>query len=361
MGKYDLNNIVPFEAIPVGEILLDEIKARGIKQKELAKKMQMSASVLNEILSNKRRLNAEYAYAFEVALGIPASELLGLQADYELNLIKIRERDIKSKEADVTLSEYDKYFDIKTFIKKFDLGNLWPTEIVAFLRDILGLPAPTHIQPNFSGHFKKSEMVGVDERMINTWTVLANYEASRFNIAGEFDKSLKDEVVAKIVEVLHTNKNTMCSVKDILSGYGIGFGHVEKIDGASIDGYSTHINGKPCIVVTKRFDRIDNLAFTVMHELGHIYLHDADSRISIIGYSSDSKEEKEANAFACEKLIPKKVWNKIPEVEINPYLIQKVYTKWAEENNLNKWIVLGRISHDTGMYMFRKDSSRSIS
>lgn len=361
MGKYDLSNIVPFEAFPVGEILLDEIKARGIKQKELAKKMEMSASVLNEILSGKRRLNAEYAYAFEMALGIPAEELLGLQADYDLNIIRIRERDMKEKEANLILSEYNRYFDIKTIIKSFNLGGSLNTEVVTFFKDVLNLPTPTHIQPVFAGCFRKSETVGLDERMINTWVILANHKASQLNISGAFDKSLMDEVVAKIVAVLHTNKDTMSSIEQILSNYGIGFGHVEKIEGASIDGYSTFINGVPYIAVTKRFDRIDNLAFTVMHELGHIYLHNAESRISIVGYSSDSKEEKEANAFACEKLIPKKVWNKAPEVGLNPYVIQKVYTKWADVNNLNKWIVLGRISHDTGMYMFKKDSSRSIS
>lgn len=361
MGKYDLSNIVPFEAFPVGEILLDEIKARGIKQKELAKKMEMSASVLNEILSGKRRLNAEYAYAFEMALGIPAEELLGLQADYDLNVIRIRERDMAEKEANLILNEYNQYFDIKTIIKSLNLGNCMNTEIVAFFKSVLKLPAPTHIQPSFTGCFKKSEAVGLDERMINTWVVLANYKASQLSISGSFDKAAMDEVASKLASVFHTNKDTIQSVEKILSGYGIGFGCVEKINGASIDGYSTFINGVPFIIVTKRYDRIDNLAFTVMHELGHIYLHNAESRISIVDYSSDAKEEKEANAFACEKLIAKKVWTKAPEVELNPYIIQRVYTKWATENNLNKWIVLGRISHETGMYKFKKDSSRSIS
>ena len=45
---------------------------------------------------------------------------------------------------------------------------------------------------------------------------------------------------------------------------------------------------------------------------------------------------------------------------INPFLIQRDYTKWAIDNNINKWIVLGRISKETGMYRFKSDSYRKV-
>lgn len=47
-------------------------------------------------------------------------------------------------------------------------------------------------------------------------------------------------------------------------------------------------------------------------------------------------------------------------VTANPLSIQKQYAKWAEEVGVNKWIVLGRISKETGMYKFKTDSSRNI-
>jgi HTH-type transcriptional regulator/antitoxin HigA len=47
-------------------------------------------------------------------------------------------------------------------------------------------------------------------------------------------------------------------------------------------------------------------------------------------------------------------------VPLNPYVIQKKYTQWAKSKGLNPWIVLGRVSHETGMYRFTSDSSRSI-
>ena len=44
-----------------GEMIKDEIAARGITQKELAKQMGVSYTVFNEILNGKRPVTTEYA------------------------------------------------------------------------------------------------------------------------------------------------------------------------------------------------------------------------------------------------------------------------------------------------------------
>ena len=95
-------------------------------------------------------------------------------------------------------------------------------------------------------------------------------------------------------------------------------------------------------------DKIDNLAFAVMHELGHIKNHDNEfCRVNLEDYDHESPEEKAANAFAANALIPDAIWKKIPEVQLYPAQIQRLYTAWAEQNGYNKWIALGRISHET--------------
>ena len=74
----------------------------------------------------------------------------------------------------------------------------------------------------------------------------------------------------------------------------------------------------------------------------------------------NTKEEQEANAFAAEALIPDDKWADAPVVSLNPVEIQQKYSKWAREKHLNKWIVLGRISYLTGIYMFKSDKTREI-
>lgn len=97
MGKYNLNKVVPFRAVTVGEILTEELKARGIKQKDFADQAGVNVSVLNEILNGKRSVNLEYALAFESVLGIPTSDWLALQAEYDLTVIRIKEKEMLSQ------------------------------------------------------------------------------------------------------------------------------------------------------------------------------------------------------------------------------------------------------------------------
>ena len=55
------NNMVSSMLIHPGEMIKDEIMARGITQKDLAQKMGVSYTVFNEILNGKRPVTTENA------------------------------------------------------------------------------------------------------------------------------------------------------------------------------------------------------------------------------------------------------------------------------------------------------------
>ncbi len=82
------NNMTSSELIHPGEIIKEEIIERGITQKELARQMEVSYTVFNEILNGKRPVTTEYALLLEAALGIDANIWIGLQADYNMQRIK---------------------------------------------------------------------------------------------------------------------------------------------------------------------------------------------------------------------------------------------------------------------------------
>ena len=82
------NNMVSSMLIHPGEMIKDEIMARGITQKDLAQKMGVSYTVFNEILNGKRPVTTEYALLLEAALGTDANIWLGLQADYNMQKMK---------------------------------------------------------------------------------------------------------------------------------------------------------------------------------------------------------------------------------------------------------------------------------
>lgn len=78
-------------AIHPGEMIKDEIDARGLTQKKLAEQMEVSPTVLNEVLNGKRPVSTEYALMLEAVLGIDAGIWLRLQLDYNLQMTKKNE------------------------------------------------------------------------------------------------------------------------------------------------------------------------------------------------------------------------------------------------------------------------------
>lgn len=82
------NNMMSSMLIHPGEMLKEEIEARGITQKDLSKRMGVSYTVFNEILNGKRPITTEYALLLEAALGIDAGIWLRLQADYNMQKAK---------------------------------------------------------------------------------------------------------------------------------------------------------------------------------------------------------------------------------------------------------------------------------
>jgi HTH-type transcriptional regulator/antitoxin HigA len=83
----------PDIAIPPGEYLAEEIEARGISQKELAKRMGRPLNAINEIINGKKAITAETALQLEgVMPEIPARFWLNLETDYQLTKVLITKR-----------------------------------------------------------------------------------------------------------------------------------------------------------------------------------------------------------------------------------------------------------------------------
>lgn len=355
----------PYMATHPGTILRYELEDRKISQKDFADMIGMQKSHLNELIKGKRPMTKFVADKIEEVLGISAVSLVNLQTQYEYDTKVIEQRGIKELEAQNTLSLYNEIFDVRILFKRIGGRMFTAVQQVQFITETLNLPHPAELKLETSGMFRKSAKTGQDPRLLMTWKLLAEAKAKKQQVARPFNKECKNDVVIALVRALHNNHSTESTVKKILSEAGIVFCIEEKVDKASVDGYSYIENGTPYIILTRRYDRIDNFAFALMHEIGHIYLHYLDGsrnncKLSIPDYNNESAEEKEANAFAANALIPNEEWKNAPKVRVNPTTIQSKYTQWSTEKGLNKWIVLGRISYETGMYKFRSDESRKI-
>jgi addiction module HigA family antidote len=69
-----------------GEVLAQELEARGLKKSAFAMKIGVYPSHFNDLLKGKRDISARIALRIEQELGIAAEFWLGLQMDYDLHL-----------------------------------------------------------------------------------------------------------------------------------------------------------------------------------------------------------------------------------------------------------------------------------
>lgn len=110
--------LTPFVTTHPGELIRDELKERGMTQRQLSVQTGIKASVLSEIVNGKRSVSLNVAIALEKALGIPAQLWMNLQSQYNLDKIGIAERANSQETFSVTIPSKDKNL-LQELVRKF--------------------------------------------------------------------------------------------------------------------------------------------------------------------------------------------------------------------------------------------------
>ena len=110
--------ISPSVATHPGEMIKDELKERGITQKQLAAETGIKPSVLSETINGKRSVSLNVAVALEKALGIPADIWMNLQTRYNLDTANIAERDNQREKVSITIPVRDRSL-LQELVRKF--------------------------------------------------------------------------------------------------------------------------------------------------------------------------------------------------------------------------------------------------
>ena len=110
--------LTPFVATHPGEMIKDELKERGMTQKQLADETGIKTSVLSETINGKRSISLNVAVALEKALDIPADVWMNMQTQYDLDKANIAKREDMHETVAVTIPIKDRNL-LKELVKKF--------------------------------------------------------------------------------------------------------------------------------------------------------------------------------------------------------------------------------------------------
>jgi HTH-type transcriptional regulator/antitoxin HigA len=343
-------------AIHPGEILADELEFAGISQLELAKLIDEHKSVISEVVNGKRRLSADLAVKLEAALDLTAEHWNNLQAAYDLDLARMQQRGntqlaaaaiIRDLRIFVPISELrkrgvlidDAVADVTRLFSLYQVDN--PQELKALVeskRDAFAL-------------FRRSEKLQTDPVKLTAWVMLA-HEAARRQVAAAFVVGIDPQpLLADIHQILVRNQNVIPTLQERLATAGIKLAIVTHLPQTPVDGMAWWCEESKCpaIALTLRHHRLDNLIFTLFHELGHIFLHlqkrDGPCEYLDLEQEEDGlpQAELEANAWATKQLVPEAL---LEQFLTSKQRMQEQYLfEIAREARVNPVILLGQRCH----------------
>jgi hypothetical protein len=122
---------------------------------------------------------------------------------------------------------------------------------------------------------------------------------------------------------------------------GVAVVFVKEIPGAGVSGVTRWITkDKALIQLSLKYKSDDLLFFSFFHEAGHVYLH-AKKKVFVEVGQRDSVEEREADGFASDILIPDDRTRALHFLKNRSDIIA-----YARMLNIAPGIVVGRMQHD---------------
>lgn len=369
MTHFDFSEAIPFKAIHAGVYIKDELDARGMQQKELAKMTGIQTSILNDIIKGKRDLTAEHSVLIGKALNINDEFFYNLQKQYDIDRARLSER-VAQQAAAITIWNVLRQFISEKFFKKMGVLSSDIKKDVEKMFEIFGVNNLEEFlvlqkQESMIAYYKKSEKLATNETDLFSWKYYSMYEAKKTHLAVTFDKQNIDSLCDELNVIFAENIDVVNRIRVACEKKGVKFLTVKKEGQVPVDGMSFWQGENPAIVLTMRRSTIDNFAFAMMHELGHVMLHLSVGDKVFVNISDDVKEniyEQEADGFARNKLIPAEKWKIFCQQtkNVSPYQIQSHILRFSKENGINAQVVLGRYMFDTHCYNVRSMFKRNI-
>ncbi|NHM02444.1 HigA family addiction module antitoxin [Flavobacterium difficile] len=348
------NQNIPFEATHPGILIKDELEFReDIKQKDLAELLGVKPSFLNEIIKGKRPITADLAILLEKTLEIPADYWMKFQSQYEIDCARIKEKNINKIKLIELWNIIKEYVPVNYFKKQGYLSekleeNITKIKLIYSINTIDDL-VNIFATKKFA-FYKKSEKLKIDDKNMIAWNSLAEFEAKN-QLINTFNFDNIEQLTKNLNNIFFENNNTLTKVKDVLNQFGVKFLAIEKLEKTPVDGYSFWSENNPAIAVTLRHSRIDNFAFTIMHEIGHIALHlknNKEQKFLDLTHKEVNHFETEANEFAQKKLITENCWEDIITnyIPLNDEKIVEISNRY----NIHPAIILGRVCYEMDYY-----------
>ena len=259
-------------AIPPGEVLAEEIEARGMTQRELAARLGRPPQVVNEIIRGKKAITPDTAIGLCKVLGIEASFWVNLESDYQMTLARER-----NKQAQLAEEQWLKEYPVGGMIKLgwIEAGRDKASRLRA-LTNFLGVASiePRVYQAAVGFRITEAAQSKVSAGALSAWLRKGELDAQAIETA-DYDAGIFRESLAKIrAMTVWPPEQFVPAMRDLCADAGVAFCVVPELPKIGANGATRWLNdGKALIQTNIRGKWADVFWFSFFHEAGHLLMH----------------------------------------------------------------------------------------
>lgn len=339
-----ISHVVSDMAISPGEVLQEEIEARGMTQKELAARLGRPPQVINEIIRAKKAITPDTAIGLGKVLGIAPQYWINLETDYRMTLARNREK--------AALADNVQWLDaypVREMIKRgwIKAGRDKISRLKALLAFLeVAVPEPLAYQEAVGFRITEAAQQKVSPGALAVWLrqgelearkrSTANYDAGVFKTALGDIRQMTEDAPDKFVP----DMTALCAQA------GVALCLVPELPKSGANGATRWLDdNKALIQMSIRGKWADIFWFTFFHEACHLLHHRTRRRIVIDGIADPDLAELEAEAdrFAKDFLIPPEAWGTFCK---GGSFTSQAVRKFARSVQIAPFVVVGRLQKE---------------
>lgn len=297
--------------IPPGDILEEELEARGMTQKELSARLDRPPQAVNEIIKGKKAVTPDTAIALEKVLGIDAKFWTNLEDDYRMVLARNREREALA----ANLASLDEY-PIKEMVKRGWIQM--DKDKVALLKSLmsfLGVANPEPLAYHAAVGFRITEAAqqSISAGALAIWLRRGEMDAGLVRTNNYNEEAFAEGLLQIREMTVKPPEEFLPEMSRLCAQAGVAFCMVPELPKSGANGVARWLTDQKALIqMSIRGKWADIFWFTFFHEACHLIKHRTQRRIVIDGldgFPDMAEMEAEANQFAGDFLIPSAAWN----------------------------------------------------
>ncbi len=329
-------------AIPPGELLAEELEARGMTQKELADRTGRPGQKISEIIHGKKSITYDTALELEKVLGIPAHFWVNLEASYQLTKARLREKSQLEEQ-----EHWLEFFPVRQlWARRCIPRSLDKRETVAALLKFFGVASFSTLwqrQGALLQEYRITPKSRVSEGALWVWLRVGDLEAREIETAA-YNEHRFLNVLSEIRSLTAERPAVIFPrMRELCASAGVAFVVIKEFPKSGANGVACWLStDKAMIQLSTKRRWTDIFWFSFYHEAKHV-LDREKNRTFVNGSNDDPAADAGADRFAADLLIPPDEWAAF--VASGPWSPVRV-REFAQLVGIHPGIVVGRLQHE---------------